>query len=94
MKIFSFVITGYLLLTVIRCLLKIVESYNELVSPLNPKSIVIDVARPYEICAISYFVFLLISVFLNIKKKYMANVVVSVSFVLVYFIITNFVLYG
>jgi hypothetical protein len=91
MKTVSIFLTASLLMPIAACLLAVFQTYYQLNSDFIPKSAVVSITKPFIIYGISYFVFLVISLYLNIKKKYLVTIILSACLMMFYLVTVNFI---
>jgi hypothetical protein len=91
MKKTSIILSAGLLLPIFFCLLTVFQIHYTMDSPLVPEDIAVTAARPYIICCIAFVIFLIFSMALNLKGKYLGNIIISVCLILVYLIAVNFI---
>ena len=91
MKVISAILTAFLFLPIIACSLQIFTFYYGTDSPLIPDNLFWDMAKPYIIIDIGFIICMLILIYLNVKKKYTASVIISSGLILVYLIVIKFI---
>ena len=90
MKIASILLTILLFFPLVGCILGISQAYYEYNSPLIPPSVIFDMAKPYLINGSVLFVCFLIALYLNVKRKYTANIIMSSIVIALHLITINF----
>jgi len=86
MKIISAIFTALLLIPVVVCAIAIFKFYTQANNNFIPKDAVFPVAQPTIFYGFFYLVFFIMSILLNIKKKYTVNVILSGSLVLIFLV--------
>jgi len=89
MKILSITLTGLLLIPILACSIAAFQNYYQLDSDLIPKSAVYSIMKPFIFYSVSYFIFFILSIFLNIKGKFTINIVLSACLILIYLVSLN-----
>lgn len=91
MKMLSTVFTLSLLIPIVACSFAAFQVFYQTNSDLIPKDTSSSLARPFIIFALTYFVVLILSVWLNIKRKFLVNIILSGCLIIFYIITVNFV---
>jgi len=90
MKIISIGLTVLLFVPLVGCMIGIFQTCYLYNSPLIPNTVIFDLATPYVINGSVLFICFLIALYLNIKKKYTANIVMSSVVIVLHLIAINF----
>lgn len=89
MKILSKFLTVFLIVPIVYFLLHILTLYRTLKEFGYSVKVITDVAMPNIILIVIYLGTFLLSIFFNIKKRYLINSIVCGTMVIIYFIITR-----
>jgi len=84
MKFVSIGFTLLLLIPIIVCLTAIFKLYDEADANPIPKNLFFSVAGPVMFYTFSYLVFLIFSIFLNVNKRFVTNILLTISLFLLY----------
>ena len=85
MKFASITTTLLLLIPVITCAIDVL---NSAMPAFGEASVV---ARPVIFYGVSYLLFFILSILLNVKRKFLINIILSGSLVLIYFVTVNLI---
>ena len=91
MKITSIIFTPLLLVPALYFIIATCQIFYKTTSDLIPGDVRFAIAKPSIICAVSFIVFLILSILLNIKRKFAANIAITACLLLVYLVMIIFV---
>jgi Gpi18-like mannosyltransferase len=60
-------------------------------SPLIPASIAPSLAKSYIFYGIIFSIFFAVSIFLNVKRKYIVNIIIAGSLLILHLVVINFI---
>jgi len=90
MKTFSVILTALLLTPTVFCSVSIYQIYFRAGSSI-PKNAIFTMLEPSIVYIVSYIVFFILSVLLNVKGKFQANIVLSGCLLLIFFVTINLI---
>jgi hypothetical protein len=91
MRILSITFTLLLLIPIVVCSHAIFQIFYQTTSDAIPKDVRFSIATPSIAYAASYLIFLILSILLNIKRKFTANIVLTGCLMLIYIFSINFI---
>jgi len=91
MKILSVILTALLLIPVIFCSVSIFQIYFKANNTTIPGYSAFPLLQPSIVYTFSYFIFFVLSVLLNVRKKFTINIVLSGCLILIFFFTINLI---